>query len=112
MRYLVDKDGHSECWSGQVGIQLVQVVLPLPLPGQVHQGRPLAPPQLYQLTVLINTSVEAQHLKCKHPSWHVAFKDICVIRACHSKIIAAAVVARLAVVNIFKGAQMTMHLFC
>ncbi len=38
-------------------------MLPLALPGQVHQGGPLAPPQLYQFPLLINACIEARHLQ-------------------------------------------------
>ena len=61
--YLVDKDRHSECWSRQVSTEVLQVVLPLSLPGQVHEGRPFAPSQLYQLSLLINACIEARHLQ-------------------------------------------------
>ena len=61
--HLVDKDRHSECWFRQVSVEVLQVVLPLPLPGQVHQARPLAPSQLYQFSLLINACIEAGHLQ-------------------------------------------------
>lgn len=43
-------------------MKVLQVVLPLPLPGQVHQGWPFAPPQLYQSPLLINACIKAGHL--------------------------------------------------
>lgn len=61
--HLVDKDRHSKCWPRQVSMELLQVVLPLALPGQVHEGRPFAPPQLYQFSLLINACIEPRHLQ-------------------------------------------------
>ena len=63
LAHLVDKDRHSEGWSRQVSIEVLQVVLPLALPGQVHQGGPFAPPQLYQFPLLIYACIEARHLQ-------------------------------------------------
>lgn len=60
--HLVDKDWHGERKLGEVGLQVVPVVLPLALPDQVHQGGPFGPAQLYQLALLINTSIIARHL--------------------------------------------------
>ncbi len=63
LAHLVDKDRHSEGWSRQVSMEVLQVVLPLALPCQVHQGWPLAPPQLYQFPLLIYACIEARHLQ-------------------------------------------------
>ena len=60
--HLVDKDWHGECRLGEVSLQVMQVVLPLALPGQVHERGPLGPAQLYQLALLINASIVARHL--------------------------------------------------
>ena len=46
-------------------VKVVQVVLPLALPGQVHQGGPLGPPQLHQPPILINAPIVAWNLH--HP---------------------------------------------
>ena len=61
--HLICKDWDLQHRAREVGIQLVQVALPLPLPGQVHQSGPLAPPQLYQTPSLINAGIEAWHLQ-------------------------------------------------
>lgn len=59
---LVDKDWHSERRFGEVGVQIVQVVLPLALPGKVHQGGPFDPAHLYQPPLLINPGIVTWHL--------------------------------------------------
>lgn len=78
--HLVDKDWHGEGRLGEVGLQVVQVVLPLALPGQVHQRGPFGPAQLYELALLINASIVARHLH--HTSWqltHLYVECTCVL---------------------------------
>ena len=59
---LVDKDWHSERRFGEVCVQVVEVVLPLALPGKVHKGGPFEPPHLYQPPLFINSSIVTWHL--------------------------------------------------
>lgn len=80
--HLVDKDWHSERRLGEVNLQVVQVVLPLALPGQVHQGGPFGPAQLYQLALLIDPSIVARHLPVHLLNYIELLQQLCFLYSC------------------------------